>query len=455
MKNESKKLNIRDFHPIKKIFSTRMGIIIFSVVTAIVVWFAISIGIYPTTPRTINHIPLVVDITGTAAELNGYSVIDYPLEEVSVQIEGDRSQIGNLEADDLLANAVIGNITSSGVKTLDITISSKNGVEFTVKSISPNTINVNFDKIVTKTFDIQAEYPNIKSAESCLINTEQVTVTNNKIEVTGPEQVMNKIDHAVAVISEERVLTNGITRPTNTLEFRDVNGGIIEDEHLEYEKSTYLVQIPVLYSKQLDVTYQLRNVPSGFDEKFLRGILNQSVDKITLAAPDTSLEEQDEFTIGSISLNEIGLDFSKDYLFDIPENYENQSGITSMNLSLDSEGLVEKTFIVSEISVINGPSTYNMEVVTEQLSVTVVGPESQINQLSASDLIVNVDLLSNQQEDFLSGSFTPVISCQKFNRVWAVGDYSNKVYIRGTRITADSQPVISDNTGSEGLENED
>ena len=38
-----------------------------SVVIAIVFWFVISISIYPTTPRTVNHIPLKVDIAGTTA----------------------------------------------------------------------------------------------------------------------------------------------------------------------------------------------------------------------------------------------------------------------------------------------------------------------------------------------------------------------------------------------------
>lgn len=96
------------------LFNTRMGTMIFSIITAIFLWFAISINLYPTTPRTISHIPLTVDITGTAAELNGYSVIDYSVKEVTVQIEGNRSQVGNLDANDMIATPVVENVTSSG-----------------------------------------------------------------------------------------------------------------------------------------------------------------------------------------------------------------------------------------------------------------------------------------------------------------------------------------------------
>lgn len=145
------------------LFNTRMGTMIFSIITAIFLWFAISINLYPTTPRTISHIPLTVDITGTAAELNGYSVIDYSVKEVTVQIEGNRSQVGNLDANDMIATPVVENVTSSGVKTLDISVSSKDGTQFTVKSISPKSVNVRFDKMVTKKYPIQGDIGKITS----------------------------------------------------------------------------------------------------------------------------------------------------------------------------------------------------------------------------------------------------------------------------------------------------
>ena len=69
-----------------------------SVAIAIVLWFVISIAIYPTTPRTLHHVPLNVEIAGTSAEENGLSVIDYDVQDVTVQIEGNRSKVGNIDA---------------------------------------------------------------------------------------------------------------------------------------------------------------------------------------------------------------------------------------------------------------------------------------------------------------------------------------------------------------------
>ena len=86
-----------------------------SVAIAIVLWFVISIAIYPTTPRTLHHVPLKVEIAGTSAEENGLSVIDYDIKDVTVQIEGKRSKVGNIEADNLTAEVTF-STTASAVR---------------------------------------------------------------------------------------------------------------------------------------------------------------------------------------------------------------------------------------------------------------------------------------------------------------------------------------------------
>ena len=336
----------------------------------------------------------------------------------------------------MVATPVVENVTSSGVKTLEISVSSKDGTQFTIKSISPKSVNVRFDKIITKKYPIQDDISKVSSTDNCIINTDEVRVTPNEVEVSGPETILNRISYAAAVIPKERELSATTILTTDQLEFRDENDTPVQSSHLDYTLSNYAVEIPVQYTQELNITYQLRNVPTNFDEAYLRSILKQSADHITLAAPDANLDAETAFSIGQLSLSDIGLNFSKDYTLEIPENYENLSGITSVNLSLDSSNLVEKEFVVTDISIMNAPTTYNMTVDTSQLTVTMIGPKSQIEQLSAADLTVTVNLLGAPQMegDTVSFSYTPTISCEKWDRVWAVGDYTNKVYVKGERV---------------------
>ncbi|MBQ8688044.1 MAG: hypothetical protein IJ512_05795 [Ruminococcus sp.] len=439
---------LRSFHPVAHMFESRMATIIFSVVIAIILWFVISITIYPTTPITIHNVPLQVDLTGSAAEADGYSVISCDVEEVTVQIEGNRSQVGNLDATTLTAYAEIPNITTAGTKNLEIIVESTNGTQFTVKSITPSSVNAKFDKIKTVTLDIIPNLTNVESAEGSMIKDAGVVVTPPTVDVTGPAQVVSQIKNASLLIEPLTQISTATKLVSEQLEFCDANGNVIladENSGLQYEAIQYTVDIPVQYTEEMDITYQLRGVPSTFNEEFLRQRLELSANKITLAAPDKSLIDTNEFTLDTIPLSEITLDFSKNYTLAVPEGYENLSNISSVNLSLESQGLAQKDFVVNEINIINTSASYTYTAVTEQLIVTVVGNEESIEQLDPKQISVTVDLLSIQQtnDESMSFSVVPTIGFERYDDVWASGDY--KVIVTATRAekTAESNEAAA------------
>ncbi len=421
-----------------------MGI---SVVIAIVLWFVISISIYPTTPRTIRHIPLNVEIAGTTAEINGLSVIDYDVKEVTVQIEGNRSKIGNIEAQDLTASAVVENVTGAGTKALSIEVKGNNNEQFDVRSISPSTVNVTFDIIDTYTFDIKPSVPNITFADGCVLDEDNFTSSPSTIDVTGPQKQLEQVAYCVAETQQKEQLSASKILTTNTLLFYNEAGTQVDASDFTYDEAAFSIEVPVLYQKTMDITYQITNAPANFDLDSLH--LSLSEQKITLAAPNTSLDEMDEFNIGSIALRDIDLDYSHDFVVTVPENYQNQSGFSTVTLHLDSNGLVKKDFVLSDIGVINAPASYNFEVLTQQLKVSIIGPESVMEELDASDITANVDLLSYSTQaevvdgDTVTFNYTPTISCSKYNTVWAVGDY--RVAVTGNRIASEASVVGSEN----------
>ncbi len=429
---------VKNFHPIARIFESRMATAVFSVITAVVLWFVISITVYPTAPITVTNVPLVVDLTGTAAAADGYSMISCDVEEVTVRIEGNRSQVGKLTADTLTAYAIIPNITTAGTKNLGITVKSADGTDFTIKSISPSTVNVKVDKIKTVTVDVKADLTNIKSTEGSIINEEAVAVTPATVDVTGPAQLVSQIKNANVLIESPAEIGAAAKMVSEKLTFCDANGNSIyvdDKTNLQYELTQYTVDIPVQYPKEMDITYLLRSVPSTFDEDFLRSRLKLSADKVTLAAPDQSLANTEEFNLDTITLSDITLDFSKNYALEAPEGYDNLSNINTVNLSLDSKGLAQKDFVVSEINIINAPSTHTYTPITGQLIVTIVGNEESIKELDSKYISVTADLLSQQQSDDDTSSFTvvPTISINHYNDVWASGEY--KVIVTATRTT--------------------
>ncbi len=425
----------------QRFFESRPAMMIASLIIAIVVWFVISIAIYPTTPRTISHIPLTVEIAGTSAEENGLSVIDYDVEEVTVQIEGNRSKVGNLDADNLVATAVVDSVTTAGTKTLSISVTSQEkDIEFTVKSVTPSQVNVTFDKMDTCTFEVRASAPNVTYAEGCVLDEENFAASPEVIEVTGPQQQLSQVAYCVAETEQQEQLSTSKVLTTDKLLFYNEAGSLVDDSDFTYDTAKFSIEVPVLYQKTLDISYQITNAPANFDLDSLNLSLSES--QITLAAPNTSLDSMTDFNIGSISLRDIDLDYSNDFVVDMPEEYVNQSGFSTVTLTLDSTGLVKKDFVLSDIGVINAPASYDFTVLTQQMVVSMIGPEEIMDELDASDITANVDLLSYTVQagavdgDKITFNYTPTISCAKYNNVWAVGDY--RVAVQGeSAVTSD------------------
>ena len=80
-----------------------LPMIILSLLLAILIWLVVAMTLYPSIPKTIENIPLSVDIAGSPAADSGLSVISCDVDTVDVQLVGSRTQIGNLNAENLTA----------------------------------------------------------------------------------------------------------------------------------------------------------------------------------------------------------------------------------------------------------------------------------------------------------------------------------------------------------------
>ena len=96
---------------------------------------------YPSVQKTIEHVKLVQDITGTTPADNGLSLISCSVEEVTIEILGSRTEIGNLNNDNLVAYIDANNVSSSGTKNLSIKIKgTDSNINFEVQSVYPQPL---------------------------------------------------------------------------------------------------------------------------------------------------------------------------------------------------------------------------------------------------------------------------------------------------------------------------
>ncbi|MBQ9110962.1 MAG: hypothetical protein IJY06_06315 [Oscillospiraceae bacterium] len=403
--------------------NSKPATMILSIAVALLIWFTISVTAYPTTPVTFYNIPVVVDTAGTAAEANGLSIVSCDVETVTVQIEGSRSKVGTLTEEDLTAHLSMQNVTAAGEYPLEISVKSSKNISFEVNSISPSRADVTFDKIETRSFPVTPDFPNIVILPGHTMN--EVTCDPATIDITGPAAKLDEISKAVVRSDKFAEIDSSYALYSTDVTLYNEENSILEPDAFTMPPVNFTINIPVLTQKEVPLIYDVRNVPSNFDLEWLRERLILSADTITLASNVPTFGSQENWNLGYLKLEDIHLNYSNVFKVPVAEGVINQSGFQEVTLTLNPEGLEERTFKVSgdNISIINKPSSYDFKVITKELAISVIGPTEVLDELRTKDIVVTVDLTNYnvaQSQSFTSDS---QISFIGVNNVWASGVY--------------------------------
>lgn len=410
------------------IFGSKPALIIYSIILGASLWLLISLKKYPNTVKTIRNIPVTVKLPDSSADSESeFQLQEQSVNTVDIKIEANRSVIGNLTASDFEATVDASSMSEPGTQVFTINIKCLQKIEYVVDSISEETNSVTIDKIESKDINVVVDAPGIQVAEGCILDSETGTCTPDTITITGPSQLLHKIDHASVYVEAKKDIDTSYTTYSNLLKYYDENGAEVESDNLKPSVTEFIVSFNVLNKKDLDLTYQIKNQPSDFDEEWFRSKISLSPDKIQIAANGSSLDDLKTWDFGTISLNDVGLDFSKSLSVDIPSEYRNISDINSVTLTLDNSDLAEKEITIDDIKVTNQPVGYtDFKVNTDSLTVTLIGDKDQIDKITKADIIANINLVGYKVQSY-DFTYDVSISFSKFNKVWAVGSYKANV----------------------------
>lgn len=391
---------------------------IYSILLAILIWFIMSVTLYPTIEKTIDNVPVEITIEGTNAEAYHLEPINFKNKTVDVKVSGKRYDIGDLKADDLIATLDIIGIDSSGDYELKVNVKPKNGKNINIKSITPNKMKVTFDNIIEKTFDLTAEASGITAPNDYLIDA---PVSHPKtITIKGPSLQMDRIDKVLLRTTEKGEFTKsqnfdkpeiaiyaGNTRLSNSL--------------FTFNTQNFTIELPIYKIKTVPLKVETHNAPPDFDLSSLK--FNYSQSDIQIAGTDAVLENINDINLGYIDMRNLSLNSSFD--FDMPEiaNVKNISAVDKVSLTLDASDLDTKKVALkkSQIHVLGVPSEFNTSVSENGIyNISIIGPKKIISQINSEDLVAQVDLTG---ESISANTYSkPVtIYSPKYNTVWALG----------------------------------
>ncbi len=417
-----------------RLFEKDVVVKITSLAAAIVIWFIISVSAYPTMKKPVYSIPVQIALDGTYAASHGLQAMSVSTETVNIVVEGQREQVGNLTAEELVAVASADNVMYAVEYNLPIEIVCSSGKKFSVESIEPAFVTVDFDEIISKEIELTPELSGISAAEGYFIDGEDgVAVVPNTITVTGPAEVLKNVTRASAVVSEDVSLTKTEDFITNAVKlYRGLAVVTEEDkEKLSFDKTDFTVHVPVYGKKTVQLNVRITNAPDGFNTAAFMEQLELSVDEIEVAVPNEAVRETENdseiIDIGVIDMREvdIGKEFSFEVASFLPEGYIDRNEIGTVTVKCPSEGLTKRAIHIpnQSIQLVNVPSRYDFRIVTSGVMPIFIGSEESMEQLTYIDIIARVDMLNglNIEE---GASYLPMpvtFSIPAFNDVWCIG----------------------------------
>ncbi|MDR1674179.1 MAG: hypothetical protein LBR54_01865 [Oscillospiraceae bacterium] len=417
--------------------------IVFSVLVAVVLWYTVSILVYPTAPKTFRDVNVAVDLTGTIAETKNLRMVSKSLDKVNVQIQGDRSQIGSIKAGQLSAKVKVENVIKAGEYQLDFEIvdTAKSGIKFDVLAVTPQKITAQFDTVETREFKVTAETPDISVTQNGSLYIKERKCTPDVITVQGPKHQLDNIAQCLAVVSNILELEDSYSAkvPVSALVFKSKQSEVeIDSSSLSVEAPEIFVDVVVYEKARLNLTYEIVNNPKYIAVNAFNFSLSEKT--IDVAAPKGMLANTENYHIGSINFYEITPNKVFDFKIELPESYENLSNITDVTVALPSpENFKSKEITVDRehFVILNPPAgtvSDDFDIVTQKLTFEIFGSETDIEKITYGDIIVEVDL--NNNADTANTVTVPAsVVIQNYPHVWAGGTPDGKAHM----VTVDSR----------------
>lgn len=368
---------------------------VISVVTACIIWIVVAMNMKTDIPREIKEVPVTMDNQTSFITRMGLTIIGDESLFVDVTIEGQRLVVGSIKPEDIAVSVDLGSVNGAGNFSLPLVAENVSGKDFAISSISPSTVNLKFDRMVTKKFNVDVKMEGLVVPEEGYL-MEEAVVSPTQVSVTGPDTDIAKIAKCVVSVDHEGSLTK-TTAFTSDIVLLDKDGNKIETSGLTMDVKQAEVTVPILKTVDLPVKVEFLNAPTNLDlEELEYAVSNETV---TVAGPVDEIDKYSEIILGYIDFK--ALDLESNFTFDVelPENFINVAHTETVTVTFDWTDMVAKEFTVTNLSLVNVPSDYDARLLTDRVTkVKIIGPAQVLETMTADDLVGQIDLSKRSVE---------------------------------------------------------
>ncbi len=439
------KINFFSSAFLRRLLANKKFTVTLSVILSVVIWFVATVNRNPVRNQVFNNVPVSVSIEGTVVAEMGLGIVsDTSSQKFTVTVSGPNYIVSSLKPSDILLTAAVTDVNASGKYSLTVSgtnNSDKTGYSFV--SIEPSTIDVVFDYIDTKEFDVIPKLIGVSATEGLV--AENPVVSNSEesiITIKGPRSVINRINSVEASATVNKTLSStqsydaeiSLLDENEKIIYRygtdgtifDSSGNSVNNNYLTLSSSSLKITQPISKKRSLKVRAVFANMPAGISTQELGYTIDHETVSV-IGTPDV-VDNMTEVTLSSIDFRTVtNTSNSFEVSPILPDGVKLIDNISYFTVKIDTSDFSVKTFTVSDIRFTDVSSGLTAEKSAAIKNVKICGPKKTIAALKASDLYAQVSLKDKTAGEY---TVTAIIKSDKYSSIWQIGDYSTAVALK-------------------------
>jgi YbbR domain-containing protein len=360
---------------IKKIFSSRIFYIIFSLLASISVWLYVSYIENPDITVTVRNVKVEVLNVDYLTD-KGLVVTDITTDTVSLRFTGKRNIVTRLTNSNVAAAVDLSEIKEKGVKSLDYDISYPIDINPTsfVMSKSVDYITVTVDNLASKEVEVRGSFDG-GVAEG--YQAEPIELSPAMIKVSGPQEILSKISYAWVPVYRDNLSKTLEEKLPFTL--MDDNGHAVVSDELTVSQDTIDIVIPVVMIKEIPLSVNLI-YGAGTDSSNCSLKITPSV--VSVSGDAETLNDINQILLGTVDTAKFLNTQTTEFPVVLPNEVKNLTGITEATVTVTIAGLESMRATSENIDVKNIRTGYSAIIITRSVDILLRGTAAEIAKIT-------------------------------------------------------------------------
>ena len=356
---------------------------------------------------------------------------------VDVTLQGTRWDLAKVDRDDLLIQADLSNITTTGSQT----VSNKPGFKIRTLSqivsysdIKPYTATVNIGELYSKSVTVHYE---IVGNVAAGYSGGELEVSPASFEVRGQKETLDRISYAKVTLD---IGTDAMATVSRELSYQyyDEKGQVVDSSNVHSNVETVQATLPVNVTKEVDLVMNFKESPGASLSNVTYKITPA---KITITGDAEQLRGVDSLVLADFNLVELNSAALYNYVIPVPEGCENLSGTSQATLQLSFKDMTEADITTSRIQYENllTEGKY-VDLLTLEVTVHIFGTSADVARVEPDDILVVADLTEFNNA---AGSYTvpAKVLVDTTGDIGVSGNYQVRVDIREGSAPTEEKPA--------------